>query len=100
MNATETQSGSSLDPLVLRVANRLTVPLDVARCPECDGQLWWQVATTDGLNDLMLDCENESDEDASDRLDEEHRWWQGEWEPVINKVKRWILSSQNEIGQR
>ena len=49
----------------------------------------------DGLEDLMLDCENETEEQFQERTDE-HRWWQGEWEPVINKVKRWIRRSYND----
>ena len=96
---TETPNRGCLQRLVIRPGNRLPVPVEVARCPECNGQLTWQVTTTDGLEDLYLDCENETQEEFVDRTDE-HRWWQGEWEPVINKVKRWIRRSYNARTER
>lgn len=76
----------------IRVASPERVPVNIARCPECDGKLTWQVTSTDGLSDLTLDCENEDDGEG---MDTGHRWWQGEWQPVINKVKAWILNAPN-----
>jgi hypothetical protein len=77
-------------PTVVRVPN------EVACCPECGGQLYLQVeacGTESRIPDehgIEVDCENEPDpEDENfDTLDQ-HRWWQGEWQPVIDKVYRW-----------
>jgi len=74
----------------LTVASPERVPKEIAVCPECGGGLWWQVETTDGVRDLSLDCENEPDIDENE--DMYHRWWQGEWQPVIDRVKRWVVA--------
>lgn len=65
------------------VANPLPVPRDVAVCPECNGKLWWQVTTSDGLRDLDLDCRHDTRKNP-------HRNWQGEWEGIYAAVRRWI----------
>lgn len=77
----------------LPVASPEMVPKEITVCPECGGRLWWQVETTDDLRDLTLDCEDEPDiEEEND--DMYHRWWQGEWEPVIDSVRRWVGSGR------
>lgn len=78
-------SSGSLHPVVGRivVANPLPVPREVAVCPECNGKLWWQVTTSDGLRDLDLDCHH-------DTRNNPHRNWQGEWEGIYAAVRRWI----------
>lgn len=74
----------------LRMANPEIVPKQIAVCPECGGRLWWQVTSTDGLRDLNLDCENEPGIDDPGPWEKEHRNWQGEWQPVFDRVRRWV----------
>jgi hypothetical protein len=61
------------------------VPVEIAVCPECRGQLHWQ---RDGVDDgdLMIDCAEEDWEDD----DGIHRGWQSEWQPVLDRVKAWL----------
>jgi hypothetical protein len=61
------------------------IPNTVAVCPECKGILSAQWPSED---DFSLDCENEAELEDSDRSS--HRWWQREWQPVIDRVKRWM----------
>lgn len=94
----KTNSGScSLDRLVGRfvVAQPQLVPEKVAVCPECGCRLYWQVMTEDGLEDLSLDCENEPDVYDNDEAWEEdcHRNYQSDWQPIIDRVKAWIISA-------
>jgi|KBSSwiStaDraftv2_1062776.scaffolds.fasta_scaffold383256_5 hypothetical protein len=79
----------------ITLANPLPVPKDVAVCPECEGTLIWQVTTEDGLEDLILDCENE-DEDIPDT---EHRNWQSDWQPIYDRVKKWIQTGNSPNAQ-
>jgi hypothetical protein len=85
--------GDSLDGIVRRfgIANPQDVPAWIATCPECGGHLRWQLTTSDRLNDLSLDCDNEPDMDSED--DDFHRNHQSDWQPVIERVKAWIISA-------
>lgn len=87
----ETQTLAPVRCSAARVAHPERVPETVAVCPECGGALWWQVTTDDGLADMVVDCEREDD----DNQETWHRWWQGEWQPVIDKIKAWLLKPQN-----
>lgn len=77
------------DPEVVKVPSRVAV------CPECGGGLFLQVnewetdtgAPTDGGIDL--DCERAPDFDDPDYDDKCHRNWQGEWQPVYDRVTAW-----------
>lgn len=75
----------------LTLADPQRVPKEIAVCPECGGGLWWQFTTTDWLRDLMIDCETEDIDDE----DTAHRGWQSEWQPVIDKVRRWLGSGMS-----
>lgn len=61
------------------------IPRTVAVYPECQAKLFAQWPSED---DFSLDCESESELEDSDRSS--HRWWQREWQTVIDRVKRWI----------
>jgi len=78
------------------VANPQRVPSDVAVCPECGGGLWWQFTTEDWLRDMHLDCEDDDWEDE----DSGHRNWQSDWQPVIEKVRRWVAVRIHEFKAR
>lgn len=57
-------------------------------CPECGGSLvWWVEAWGDDgePHEVRVDCQNEDTEDD----DTAHRWWQGEWQPVLDVVETW-----------
>ena len=91
--STETDNAhdGSLERMVraqLRLADPKHVPEEIAVCPECGGRLWWQVTSTDGLRDMVLDCEYEEDMGG----DTEHRGWQSDWQPIFDKVKRWVVA--------
>lgn len=63
------------------------VPREVAECPECGGELHaramqWDAET--GVPDaesIDLDC-------IADRACR-HRWWQSDWQPVLDKIRKW-----------
>lgn len=79
------------------------VPITVAVCPECGSQLIAQSESWDAtgapLQDgLSVSCEDEddaiqaweeNDEDKRNWREVMHRWWQGEWQPVIDRVRDW-----------
>ena len=74
----------------------VAVPMRVAVCPECRGRLLVQVngceAGTGMLHEddmIEVDCEREPDPDDPDYADKAHRWWQGEWMPTLDAVRRW-----------
>lgn len=85
-----------------KVADPQDVPEEIAVCPECGGNLTWQVTTTDWLNDLSLDCEFEEmwDEDEKGNVGYVHRNWQSDWQPVIEAVKAWIISANGKPSNR
>lgn len=67
----------------------------VAECPECGGRLFmwcdeWECDTGKPVG-IHLDCEHEPDFiDGRHRAGEfEHRWWQSDWQPVIDRVEKW-----------
>lgn len=102
--AAEVNSGScSLERRVRRFPVAVPKPVhpDVAVCPECGGMLSWQVTTTDGLRDMTLDCEYEDmwDEDEHGNCGYVHRGFQSDWQPVIERVKAWILSANSKINE-
>lgn len=68
------------------------VPISLVVCPECGGQLQAQTSSTDLDDGLMVDCENDPDDEWP--RESNHRYWQGEWEPVIAKVKWWMSTRQ------
>ena len=72
------------------------VPREVATCPECGGALTWQATTSDIIEDMMLECEHEpnNDETAQDNY---HRWWQSDWQAVIEKVKVWLEAKWHNV---
>lgn len=69
----------------IELAKPAPVPPAVAICPECGSPLMWQVTCEDpDLGGLVVDCK------AQDKLPENmrrHRYWQAEWQPIINRVK-------------
>jgi hypothetical protein len=63
------------------------IPEDVAICPECGGKLFFnEDYDTDTESDEPpgIDCENEPDLD--DDEEDFHRYWQSDWQPVIDKI--------------
>jgi predicted nucleic acid-binding Zn-ribbon protein len=73
------------------------VPPAVAVCPECGGRLYLDVVEwesdsgrpTDG--GVHVDCEREPDpdDDSPEAEDAEHRSWQSDWMPVMDRVTAW-----------
>lgn len=90
----ESVAGGSHQGCVVPLATPEIVPREIATCPECGGTLYWQATTRDILVDMMLECESERDEDDEDETDR-HRWWQSDWQPIIQKVKTWIETKRH-----
>ena len=78
------------------------VPVDPAefvqvpfKCPECEARLLVEIEEWESETGLIteagfhLQCPNESFEDR----DTWHRHYQGEWQPVITKVYRWLSAN-------
>lgn len=70
----------------LKVGQIVDVPGHIARCPECDSKLHCQLTTPD-LRDLDVECEFEA---SCEEADQTHRHWQGEWQPIIERVEAWL----------
>jgi len=78
-------NGTNLNELLY--GGHCSVPREIAVCPECGGTLHadvigWETAT--GLpskGDVNIDCE--ADPDCA------HRYWQSDWQPIIDKVEKW-----------
>lgn len=79
-----------------RVGELLKLSRAVATCPECGGQLCVQVTEwesdtgTPTEHGVEVDCMNEPEPESKDYEDGKHRWWQGEWMPVLDKVRAWV----------
>lgn len=78
--------GSALNDLLY--GGNSSVPTSVAMCPECGGRLHAESAEWDSetgiptIDGFYVDCE--SDPDCN------HRYWQSDWQPVIDRIGTWI----------
>lgn len=67
------------------------IPASIATCPECGGTLFVTNHETDDdtgrpiAGGLSIDCG--SDDDDSEEC---HRYWQSDWQDVIDKIRRWV----------
>lgn len=69
------------------------VDLDWISCPECGGKLTVQ---WDG-DDIAVDCENEPDMDDDEAVENDiHRYWQQDWQPVMDRIREWIFVQNAE----
>lgn len=63
------------------------VPREVAECPECGGELtarsmqWDEQTGVPSAADIDVQCVNDPDCN--------HRWWQSDWQPVLDAIRRW-----------
>ena len=70
------------------------IPMDVAFCPECGGALCaeaqeWEEGTGLPISGaLNVGCI--IDEDTMD-----HRYWQSDWQSVVDAVERWSGAVEN-----
>lgn len=83
------------------------VPLSVATCPECGGQLHassdeWEV-TTGCPTSITVDCMEEelrldewenNDGDERSHREVAHKWHQSDWQPVVDTVREWAVSKR------
>lgn len=57
----------------------------IAKCPECGAPLEFQfTAAIDDFEELVIECTSEKKKPDNMRR---HRWLQGEWQPVFDKVR-------------
>lgn len=69
----------------MELAEPMPVPIEVARCPECNSPLTWQVTSEDpDLGGLVVDCKGQDRRPENMRR---HRYWQAEWQPIFNRVR-------------
>ena len=77
----------------------IDIPNEVAKCPECGSQLLVEVLDIDCETNLpwassvTVQCKNEDFEQEESW----HRHWQSEWQPTIDEVKKWLISSKIAI---
>lgn len=76
------------------------VPDRVAKCPECGRGLMVQVNGCEAATGLLheddmieVECVNEPDPDDPEYADKAHRWWQGEWMPTLDRVRKWAKAN-------
>lgn len=71
----------------LLYGNYETVPEAVVVCPECGSQLgceamqWETVTGRPSKGALNVDCLGDPEC--------EHRYWQSDWQPVVDKIESW-----------
>ena len=107
MTTEQTQSGSGSSPLLCG-GDIVDVPESVAVCPECGSKLYaqceaWVSDTGQPCRDgVSVSCyreeaaidEWEQDQDIGEDDDRSyyevaHRWFQSDWQPVIDAVCKW-----------
>lgn len=72
---------------------RWNVPPDVATCPECGAKLTAQAMAWDELtgqpigSDLQVDCVKD--------INMRHRWWQSDWQPVLDAIRKWCDATKD-----
>jgi len=65
------------------------IPNDVATCPECPGNLYAHCVEWDSetgrptTTGVQVDCCNEDEPTCP------HKFWQSNWQPVIDAVNEW-----------
>jgi hypothetical protein len=67
------------------------VPMYVAKCPECSSQLRavseeWEMEAGLPTMSLLVGCKKNMEHDEII-----HRYWQRDWQPVIDVVQRYFL---------
>lgn len=81
---TENVSGAS----ALFGGGTCDIPPDVATCPECGSKMYaecveWDMETgTPTTTGIMVNC-------VADDEEMEHRYWQSDWQPIIDAVNEW-----------
>lgn len=98
-NEFKTDGGLHGDPpLPARIGSAVCVPRSIAICPECSCDLECQMTTPD-IRDIAVDCVNENAAFFTPGSEGDHRYWQSEWEPVIEKVKAWLRQNDRTDAQ-
>lgn len=75
------------------------VPRTIAECPECGGGLcvvanaWDEETGQPTGSALQIECEHDDPESDDESL--EHRWWQSDWQPVVDAVRKWCGASED-----
>jgi hypothetical protein len=83
------------------------VPLSVATCPECGGQLHassdeWEVTTGCPTSitvncmeeELRLDEWENNDDDERSHSEVAHKWHQSDWQPIVDTVREWAVNKR------
>lgn len=87
-------------PANLLNGGNMPVPATVALCPECGSSLHvhsneWDtetgVPTPEGL---QIDCVAECEAIGQTFYDVSHRWFQSDWQPVVDEVREWASVSE------
>lgn len=72
----------------------VSVPAFIAVCPECGGavkvsaHVWDEETGLPLAAELQIDCVRERFDGVTRQWN--HRWWQGEWQPVRDAIAKWI----------
>lgn len=89
------RSGSSCVMLPIGGGSSVPVPKHVDTCPECGGIIHafvveWEEDTKKPVigGGIQLTCENEE----WDGEGWNHRWWQSDWQSVVDNVDKWAGS--------
>ena len=90
--------------LLMDASQMVAVPFDIALCPECGGPLHvvanaWDTETGKPHADelqvecvadaMLLETAEEEDWPAWQLREQSHRWWQCDWQPVVDAVREW-----------
>lgn len=80
-------------PKKLLFGGHCNVPIKIAACPECGGALiiesseWIEETGKPTTGGLTVDCKSS--------FAERHRYWQSDWQSVINQVEKWCGAVEN-----
>lgn len=98
---------ASLHPIVITPRDNLwggkscNVPRSIAICPECGNDLrvscnaWDESTGQPYACDLQIDCENEKWFDDEEDKGFEHRWFQSDWQSVVDVVRKWAEATSD-----
>jgi hypothetical protein len=69
------------------------VPKDIAVCPECGSRL--KAVSIEWLSETGIPTTGGLEVSCKNSFVEWHRYWQSDWQSVINQVEKWCGAVEN-----
>lgn len=88
----------------IKFGGGIEVPRDIAICPECSSSIYlycweWDSETGEPNADgFQIECPGEAFYEDESEEKYTHRWWQSDWQPVVDKLSKWTRQPESERG--